>query len=131
MVFRLASNVSLFCIFNMLFACWVAVVVLPHHLGPSIKTAPNASKYSDNCVSNTRFKYAIINVFLKSAAKVRKNINPANCFLFLWHFVSYFCGVLLPVFVAHTICSPALLFHLFTHLNFYCPIKLLKAKNNG
>ncbi len=55
-VARYSSRISVSCSLITLFATCSAVVVFPHHLGPSISTAPNASRCSDKTVSAVRFK---------------------------------------------------------------------------
>ena len=92
-------------------ACWAAVVVLPHHLGPSIKTAPIACKRWCNNSSEIRLKYLISVSFFKFAAKVliiielRKlfYIFEAFYFTFLGHFILHFWGNSLGKIVVNTI----------------------------
>ena len=63
--------------------CCFAVVVFPHPFGPMISTAPNVSNLSFKRLSTILALYSYSNF----------------CFQYLWHFISNFCGILLPLFV--------------------------------
>ena len=63
--------------------CCFAVVVFPHPFGPMISTAPNVSNLSFKRLSTILALYSYSNF----------------CFQYLWHFISNFCGILLPIFV--------------------------------
>ena len=80
-----------------LLATCSAVVVLPHHLGPSISTAPKASSRSLSTTSAVLFKYAIQNPFLFHGAKLHKIIETTK-------FTLAFCGILIWIFVVFNFC---------------------------
>ena len=63
--------------------CCFAVVVFPHPFGPMISTAPNVSNLSFKRLSTILALYSYSNF----------------CFQYLWHFISNFCGILLPIIV--------------------------------
>lgn len=56
-MFLLSLSVSLSPRSNVLWASCEAVVVLPHHLGPSIKTAPFPASFLSRSLSAMRFLY--------------------------------------------------------------------------
>jgi hypothetical protein len=56
-----SSKVSGSCIYRTLFAICSAVLVFPHHFGPSIETAPIASSADANFASASLGKYLLFN----------------------------------------------------------------------
>ena len=66
------------------------------HFGPTICTAPKASRRSRSILSAILSKYFIFNMFL--FAKIVINSGIYKKFAFLWYFTLYFNGVLLCVF---------------------------------
>lgn len=73
-VARYPSRLSGSCILITLFDCCMAVVVFPHHFGPTICTAPKASKRSRSILSAILSKYFIFNMFLFAKIVINSGI---------------------------------------------------------
>ena len=61
--------------YNMLLACCSAVVVFPHHFGPSISTAPFEASLSANILSAILLLYSIVLQLISSYANVQIKIR--------------------------------------------------------
>ena len=68
-----------------------AVVVLPHHFGPSISTAPLPRIFRFNILSAIRCLYFAINIFVL-AQKYMFFLSQPKIFGDLWLFCSVICG---------------------------------------
>ena len=82
-------------------ACWLARVVLPQYLGPSIKTAPIASSFSANIfICNSCFIFFHKILFLISDAKImyyieyqaNKIVKPCYFPILLWQLALFRYG---------------------------------------
>lgn len=67
---------------SILLACCLAVVVLPHHLGPSIRTAPLPANFScQQSICNSRFIGYHVSLFLVLGKDISYDFN-IQCFIY-------------------------------------------------
>ena len=113
----------------MLLACCSAVVVFPHHFGPSISTAPFEASLSANILSAILLLYSIVLQLISSYANVQiiNRISAVGAFslpqLARFHFRSwrFFVMVAYAGYGEDAIASYGLLFKItpLQHLNTY------------
>jgi len=73
----------------MLLADSLEVLVLPHHLGPSTRTAPDDSSCRFSNLSHNLGKYFMFVILLISGAKLLFSFEIRK---FLWQLARFYCG---------------------------------------
>ena len=81
-------------IYSVLFACCSQVVVLPHHFGPSIRTAPHPLSLRSSNLSRILFLYIVTFIFIEICCK-------DNTFLFIFGNLAEYFSVIWIVFIRY------------------------------
>ena len=97
---RLVSNEAGLSIYRILLAYCSAVVVFPHHLGPSIKIAPLLANFFASIWSAILCLYSIFQIFVDSHAKIQLFFNISSVGWILFPQLAEFCFLSWPYFVS-------------------------------